>query len=269
MQGPKYLQIARSFLNAVCSLETNGLAHCDLSNNNFIIDTNQSYVELIDIEDMYAPELPRPVPDISYGTPGYRNHWIAENGLWGPESDRFASAILCAEILTWQNKEIRALKGGETSFFNEDEIGSKCERFQLMQVCLENLDPRLSKLFQTAWYSKEISQCPPVREWKAVIDQLEVLPAQKAIQVTTKGVPLSSNKPTRTPEKTMAAGIPPKMEISHSILSFGVVNQNSYFATVDYFKFRWFSIDRNDQVSTVAHNYSRSLLNTARGSAHN
>ena len=113
LQSKNYFRIAKILMEIVCNMENQGLAHCDLSNNNFIIDPTLSSIELIDIENMFAPDMPRPVPDISYGAIGYRTKWIAENGLWGSTSDRFASAILCSEIMTWHNKEIRDNKVGD------------------------------------------------------------------------------------------------------------------------------------------------------------
>lgn len=166
LQGEKYVRIARLLMEIICDLETQGLAHCDLSNNNFIIDPMLSSIELIDIEDMYAPDMPRPIPDISYGTVGYRTKWIAENGLWGPNSDRFASAILCAEIITWQFKEIRENRAGDTSFFDENEIGQYSERYHLMVDSLGKLSLELSNLFQIAWISKHPVQCPSACEWE-------------------------------------------------------------------------------------------------------
>lgn len=114
--------------------------------------------------------MQRPIPDISYGTRGYRTRWIAENGLWGPNSDRFAGAILCSEIITWDNKEIRDNRAGENSFFDEGEMGENCERYRIMKSCLGNLNNDLPALFEKAWFSENPNECPAIKDWLKIID---------------------------------------------------------------------------------------------------
>lgn len=170
-----YVQIAHALTRVVSHLELQGLAHCDLSNNNFIIAKSPSGIQLIDIEDMYAPDMPRPIPDISYGTIGYRTKWIAEKGLWGPESDRFSIAVLCSEILTWHNEEIRENRSGIASFFDEEEIGEKSDRYQLMTRYLGSQSDDLPELLERAWFSTEFAQCPTIAEWRAAVRKLKAL----------------------------------------------------------------------------------------------
>ena len=172
LKPDNYIQIAKTLTRVISKLEGQGLAHCDLSNNNFIIVHDLSEIELIDVESMYAPDMPRPIPDISYGTIGYRTPWIAEHGLWRPESDRFATAILCSEILVWHNEEIQEKRSGNTSFFDEDEIGQENERFELMIRYLDEMDKTLPMLFEKAWFSKDFSQCPPVAEWFETVQNI-------------------------------------------------------------------------------------------------
>lgn len=172
LQVANYLQIAKTLIRVVNNLEVQGLAHCDLSNNNFIIVDGFSEVQLIDVEDMYAPGMPRPIPDVSYGTVGYRTRWIAENGLWGPESDRFAIAILCCEILAWHAEEIRKNRSGNTSFFDEEEIGEESERYKLITRCLDDVNGKLPPLLEKAWFANDFSQCPPVAEWFETIQKV-------------------------------------------------------------------------------------------------
>ena len=172
MQSENYLQIAKTLIRVVTNLETQGLAHCDLSNNNFIITNGFRNIQLIDVEDMYAPGMPRPIPDISYGTIGYRTRWIAERGLWGPESDRFSIAILCSEILAWHNQEIRDNRSGNTSFFDEEEIGENSDRYKLMTRYLDDASSDLPELLEKAWFANEFAQCPAVSEWFEAIHKV-------------------------------------------------------------------------------------------------
>lgn len=229
LKKDNYFQIARSLLRVMCNLESNGLAHCDLSNNNFIIHKTLSAIELIDVEDMYAPDMPRPIPDISYGTPGYRTRWIAENGLWGPASDRFAAGILCAEILSWQNSKVRKCRAGDSSFFLDEEIGEKSERFQVMEENLSSYHSDLAKLFRKAWFSSQPEECPSVCEWLAVVDKLEP-DTTKGQAETSLSVdaphPVSTVHHPSTKEG-IVVGIPPKMEVSHSVIEFGLIQQDT------------------------------------------
>ena len=178
LQLENYVQIAYALTRVVSSLELQGLAHCDLSNNNFIIAKSPSGIQLIDIEDMYAPDMPRPIPDVSYGSIGYRTKWIAERGLWGPESDRFSIAVLCSEIISWHNEEIRENRAGNTSFFDEEEIGEECDRYKLMIQHLGSESDELPDLLERAWFSSEFSDCPTVLEWTEAVRkrQLQMTP---------------------------------------------------------------------------------------------
>jgi serine/threonine protein kinase len=219
-----YLQIAQSLIRVVSKLEAQGLAHCDLSNYNFIIDPNDSSVQLIDIEDMYAPDMPHPVPDISYGTPGYRTRWIAENGLWGPASDRFASAILCAEILAWHDPEIRRSKAGEVSYFDEEEIGENSERYRLMKEFLATVDPDISLLFEKAWFASAFDECPSVADWRNALEQVirsTFNVQEKATPSTSKTVPKKRRQMSQRAGTTVDS--PSRMQITPSIIDFGTV----------------------------------------------
>lgn len=210
LQPEKYFTIAQSLIRAISNLEYQGAAHCDLSNNNFIIDHSYTAVQLIDIEDMYAPDMPRPIPDVSYGTIGYRTKWIAQNGLWGPDSDRFASAILCSELITWHNQEIRENKAGDSSFFDEGEIGEESQRYKLMSNYLGDLGGELKFLFDRAWLAQDPSECPSAFDWMNALEKLGRLekPQQKDFLAdqtlihfrTSLGKHKRPNKPMPEPE---------------------------------------------------------------------
>ncbi len=144
-----YLAIGRAFVHTLDNLEASGIAHCDLSNNNFIISSNFSCVELIDIESMYAPNMPRPIPDVSFGTPGYRTRWIAENGLWGPASDSLHVQFYVLRSLRGTYARFEKLRL-VNSFFSEEDISNNCSRYQIIRKSLEKLNPGLCTLFEKA-----------------------------------------------------------------------------------------------------------------------
>lgn len=177
----EYYKVARSFCEVVNGMEAKGIAHCDLSNNNFLFDRYTKQVELIDLETIYMAGMERPKPDISFGTSGYRTNYIAQDGIWGPNADRFASAIILSEILTWADPEIRNNKYGDSSFFSENDIGTDSVRGKIMTQKLEAIDPRFAKLFRKAWFSNSLDECPKLSDWMAVFNSID-----NPIQITSK-----------------------------------------------------------------------------------
>lgn len=224
LKAEMYIQIAKLLMRVMCGLESQGIAHCDMSNNNFIINPGLSSVELIDIEDMFAPDMPRPIPTVSYGTEGYRTAWIAENGLWSPESDRFACAILCAEILAWHNKDVRDSRAGSSSFFDEEEIGESSDRFRLISHRLKEFNPTLPALFQKAWNSKRPDQCPAICEWMNALNEITTVREDADVEQRPQTGKAPIRKETHA-KNDVSTGAPPNMEISHSILNFGDITK--------------------------------------------
>jgi serine/threonine protein kinase len=156
-------RIALTFIKSVASLESRGLAHCDLSRNNFIISEDFSRVELVGIDGLYGPGFARP-EHLSGGTAGYAPQWQLRAGAWDAAADRFAAGILLSEILTWHDPEIRSLGKGE-GFFKRDEFGNDSLRFRAVSEALEEIHPKLAQLFRQTWFAGSADECPPVAEW--------------------------------------------------------------------------------------------------------
>lgn len=124
-------------------------------------------VELIDVEDLYAPELMRP-EKLPSGSPGYA-HREAHHGLWSADADRFAGAVLLAEILGWCDPRVRGKAYGE-QYFASDEMQKECERFQLMQdVLREQWGDKIADAFNSTWHSSTLAQCVPFTEWEQLL----------------------------------------------------------------------------------------------------
>jgi hypothetical protein len=95
-------------------MEQNGLAHCDLSAANLLLprlekeNTHSYSVELVDVDQLYGHELSRPAT-LFCGSPCYTpvSFNVNEEG-WNETSDRFAGAILLAEILSWSDADVVA-----------------------------------------------------------------------------------------------------------------------------------------------------------------
>ncbi|NQS90808.1 MAG: hypothetical protein HQ574_00225 [Chloroflexi bacterium] len=169
------LNLATHFSTILATLEQRGLAHCDLSGANLII-SQEFVLELVDVEGIYAPGLPQP-EIIPAGSPGYA-HREAPNGLWSARADRFAGAVLIAEMLGWCDARICDAAWGE-SYFNPSEMGQECERYDgLAEVLSQTWGNQIAGLFRQSWGSAALSECPTLGEWMLALP--EQVPEPKA-----------------------------------------------------------------------------------------
>lgn len=161
--------LAWSTATVLAKLEEAGLAHCDLSSGNVIINLDSGNAHLIDVEDMYAPDF-APPGALPAGSDGYAHH-TAAGGLWEPDADRFAGAVLMAEMLAWHDPTIRQ-EAEDEHYFAVSEMQQDSPRYRLMSDVLWQLDERLAELFDQAWRSSRLSDCPPMYAWREVIEEL-------------------------------------------------------------------------------------------------
>jgi hypothetical protein len=160
------LTFANATAEVLAALEESGLAHCDIAAPNVIINPNTGRTHLIDIEDLYAPGFASPSA-LPAGTAGYA-HKVASDGLWSPTADRFAGAVLLAEMASWHIPAIRQA-ADEEHYFGPTEMQEDCSRYQLMLGTLATMDPRLAELFEQAWVSETLSDCPRLSGWRNVL----------------------------------------------------------------------------------------------------
>ncbi|MED2974746.1 tetratricopeptide repeat protein [Fictibacillus sp. B-59209] len=152
-------------------LEEAGIAHCDLSSSNVILPFLQenarpifAAIELIDIEELYAPELSEPKA-LPGGSPGYAANYV-KDGFWSKDADRFAGAVLLAEMASWHQEEVCSLKADDFSYFDTDEMQKETERYKkLLDALQETLGEQAAKLFKQAWKSNSLEDCPTFSEW--------------------------------------------------------------------------------------------------------
>jgi hypothetical protein len=110
LSAEQSLSLARALTEILVGMEERGLAHCDLSGPNVMLPAlaGGSGIALIDLEGFYAPEMIQP-EWISSGSAGY-THRKTGGSLWRPEADRFAGAVLLAEMLGWCDAFSQVLK---------------------------------------------------------------------------------------------------------------------------------------------------------------
>jgi len=159
--------LATTLADVLASLEAHGLAHCDLSGPNVVLDIASRSVSLVDVEDLYGPGMPRP-EQLPAGSDGYA-HRTAPAGMWGADADRFAAAVLLAEMLGWSDERVRRHAVGER-YFARDELQLDCERHQVLRTSLEeHWGAPLADAFERAWHSSSLTDCPTLREWQSLI----------------------------------------------------------------------------------------------------
>jgi hypothetical protein len=161
------LSLARSLVEILMHLEQQRVAHCDLSGSNVMLPglaiEQEEEVTLVDTEGLYGPGL-SPPPAILLGTPGY-DHRSLSAATWSVDADRFSGAVLLAEMLGWSAPEVREAAWDE-SYFAPDEMQQETPRYTRL---IDDLQARwgssLAGLFQQAWHSATLKDCPTFGEW--------------------------------------------------------------------------------------------------------
>ncbi len=162
--------LAENMAWVLYALELNHLAHCDLSSGNVIVDPSRDGIHLVDVEDLYSPWL-TPPPMVPAGTPGYQHEEAAGEGQWRPTGDRFAGALLLAEMLGWAHPDVRKAAYGE-SYFAPGELQRQTERYDILVDVLRAYDPGFAETFEAVWRSESLEKCPPLSSWYDLLDAL-------------------------------------------------------------------------------------------------
>lgn len=162
--------LAENMAWVLYALELNHLAHCDLSSGNVIVEPSREGIHLVDVEDLYSPWL-APPPLVPAGTPGYQHEEAAADGQWRPTGDRFAGAVLLAEMLGWAHPDVRKATYGE-SYFAPEELQRETERYDILIDVLRAYDPGFAETFEAVWRSESLEKCPPLGTWYDLLDAL-------------------------------------------------------------------------------------------------
>jgi hypothetical protein len=161
---------ARSLVGILARLEDRRFAHSDLSAANLVLAGMvgaDCLIELVDIDQFYSPFADRPTA-VAPGSPGYAmaNH---ADAMWSPARDRFAGAVLLAEMLTWSSPGVREAARLE-SCFDPAEMQQDCHRYRLVRDTLVgDCGQAAADLFATAWFSRSLDDCPTFARWQTVL----------------------------------------------------------------------------------------------------
>ncbi|MFD0671938.1 hypothetical protein [Cohnella sp. GCM10027633] len=182
---------AFAFVQALVGMEQRGLAHCDLSGPNVMLPMlgersmgvkPVDYVQLIDLEQLYASHLERP-EHIPVGSPGYAPIHLTASQSWSSLSDRFAGAVLIAEMLSSCFDAFYAEAWGE-SYFAPEELQRNGERIAAMVERLRReWGDGIAALLLRAWESTELGACPTFGEWSIALSKSEHLAAPTPVPV--------------------------------------------------------------------------------------
>ena len=200
------LALARRTAEVLAGLEAHGLAHADVSSTNVIVEAGPA-VELIDVEDMYHERF-GDVPHVPAGSPGYAHPRHVGESCRNPYGDRFAASVLLAEMLAWPVPGVRRATA-DISLFEPTELGRRGARYKRVQAALTDLSSELAALFERAWTSAELADCPPLRDWAWALAGLPAAPAEvvRADVDQLVGHPRAT-VPAPRPAKSTFPGVP-------------------------------------------------------------
>jgi hypothetical protein len=171
------IEIARRVANILVGLESKGLAHCDVASGNLLVSIDTLDIYLIDVEDMYGSGFDRPSAPPA-GSDGYNHRQVRDQDQWRAAGDRFAGAVIMAEMLCWHHPAFRESSTEDGSFFAAEETqDASLPKYTLLLDTLRTLpnvpdDARngLVALFERAWLSPTLEDCPTLAEWAATFD---------------------------------------------------------------------------------------------------
>jgi hypothetical protein len=198
------LALGRRTAHVLAGLEAAGLAHADISSTNVVIQT-MAPVQLIDVEDMYHERFGQ-VPHVPAGSPGYAHPRHVGESCRHPVGDRFAGAVLLAEMLTWPGTGGRRATA-DISVFEPAELGKRGPKFKRVHSGLAALSPALADLFEQAWSSPSLAECPPLAQWRIAIDALPA-PAPEPVRADLAALTGSPHATVARPVQSSFPGVP-------------------------------------------------------------
>lgn len=162
------IEAALTMASLLWELEIHQVTHTDIAGDNIIL-LSPAQIELIDLEGFYVWSSPLPTQP-GCGWHGYQHPRLDQRGHCCPEGDRFAGALLLTEMLTWWNPLVRALTEGDSVFHSVPfgDQGSSHEAKRLLKAVggtLREISPGLQRLFERAWFSATLEECPDFATW--------------------------------------------------------------------------------------------------------
>jgi len=163
--------LCQSLSEQISLLESNDLAHRDLSVTNVFVDLNTQLIHLIDWDCIFHPSLSMPL-NTSFGTEGYIAPFVKNSGkpdphlTWRPHADRFSMAILNAEFLSMDAGTPLRNDGG---MFEQAELFNRGgpETTRIINA-LQKSFPDAAILLEKTLQAQSFDDCPSPAEWLAL-----------------------------------------------------------------------------------------------------
>ncbi|MEU7872176.1 serine/threonine-protein kinase [Dactylosporangium sp. NPDC049140] len=195
------IALAQETSRLLAGLESKRLAHTDISSTNIMFRPTAGGfdIQLIDVEDMYNELLKRPEYPTD-GSPGYAHPANRNKGCWNAAGDRFAGAMLLAELLTLHDSKIRSVVSDASLFSNQELCGDNAKS-RIVYQALRTHSERIARLFDRAWRSQGLTDCPLLSEWATALDAIG--------PVETPSAPVPSEPPRVVPPPRVVAPAPP------------------------------------------------------------
>jgi hypothetical protein len=188
------VRLAQSAAEVLGTLEAQHLAHTDIAGANVMVDRRSAAIQLVDIEEIYGPEQPRPV-EAPAGQDGYQHKQGRAQGQWVAEGDRFAAAILIAEMLGWSEARLRQNSADEHFFAAAEMQDPDSARYRLMsQTLREQCGEAVASLLDAAWRSTTLAECPPLAQWRDALATVTVAPGAEAALPTPPSVVVTGRR---------------------------------------------------------------------------
>jgi hypothetical protein len=186
LEPQRAVRLCERFLRVLRGLEEKSLAHTDIAPGNVAI-VDGSGIELLDLEDIYTPDSPLPRHG-SGGSVGYR-HQGSNPGkaVWCKEADRYAGAILAAEMLALADPNLARLATDEGFFGENCRSAQGREKFAKAEACLHKLAPRFLEVFRRSWTAPNLTECPALAELHNSIEVAVDKSAKPAADLVREG----------------------------------------------------------------------------------
>ncbi len=160
------LRLAQQTARLLATWEAADLAHTDIAGGNVIIAPDFAGVALLDLERIYGPQAPMPTR-LSLGSPGYQHPRLGAQGQWCAAGDRFAGALLLTELLVCAAAPVQAQlhPEAETLFLPHEVAALDTPKWSAVRDALWARCPDALTLFDLAWTSADLDDCPPLAAW--------------------------------------------------------------------------------------------------------
>ncbi|HYK03147.1 MAG TPA: serine/threonine-protein kinase [Thermoanaerobaculia bacterium] len=165
------VRLCDRFLLIVETLQSRGIAHTDLSPANVVFDLATVDVQLVDLEDLHIAGATQPGAP-SRGSRGYQ-HPGGET-CWHADGDRYSSAILAAEILLSADAQAMRFATDDYCFGPNSASEGDLARTSFLRHRLRLTSGTFASLFDRAWQSSALAECPSAAELRQAIASLRM-----------------------------------------------------------------------------------------------